>query len=358
MDHNQIGFRGNLSISTGVSVLNAEKLKQFFHRTREWARATRGMQLFQMASVALDELVEADSGFFIYQKRGLVPGLSLAGAGMYAPWGVFRDDQTELAEALAPLLASDVTLKSPMERWILAEDIEPPLLCQLFSKYPLLEIGVWPIISREQLIGSIVVARTRAVSDRMTTEMSNALVDSCAAQISVALDLILALRIAEQASERDLLTGLLNRRGIESHLGFMAERQREKNTCLVFGVLDLDDFKVVNDTYGHPGGDEALRLVAKILVNCFDPDALVGRYGGDEFVVAFHCYDNDWVSPMRRVQMAVWQESGMYSVSVGGAIWGMDGSTLDKCYEIADERLYADKRERKLDRMAHVETMF
>lgn len=336
--------------------MNAELLKKFFHRTREWARATRGMELFQMASETLAELVEADSGFFIYSRRGLTPGYTPGCSEMFAPWGVFRDDQEGLAKALVPILEEGPGFTSILERWILAEDVEPERVRTVLDKYRLLEIGVWPIISREQLTGAVVVARTRAVSLRMTSEMSNALMDSCAAQISVALDLILAVRIAENASQRDLLTGLLNRRGVESRIqemvggAFSTDRILGDAERLAFGVIDVDDFKEINDTYGHPAGDEALRKVAQSLSASLRPEDLVGRFGGDEFVVAFYCRNHDWESTMRRLQAELKRMSGEYEVSVGGAVWGIDGETLDACYEAADARLYADKRERKRDK--------
>lgn len=327
--------------------MNAEQLKRFFHRTREWSRATRGLELLEMASQALSDLVEVDSGFFIYKRRGIQPGITREQPTVYVPWGVFAEDKEALETFLMPFAERKLTLVSPAERWILAEDISSVPLRDYFSKYPLLEFGVWPIISREELTGAVVVSRTKAVSDRMTMEMSHALVDSCAAQISVALDLIHTVRIAEAASERDLLTGVYNRRGIDSRLVELVESTQHANEHLIFGILDFDDFKAINDMYGHPAGDAALQEVAKIIENCVRPDDIVGRLGGDEFVIAFRSRHPDWVPAMKRIQEAIRISSDGYAVSVGAAVWGVDGDTLDICYEIADQRLYADKRTRK-----------
>lgn len=80
----------------------------------------------------------------------------------------------------------------------------------------------------------------------------------------------------------DPLTGLVNRRVLEFRLQEAIERQDEGFAVL---FMDLDDFKDVNDRFGHPGGDHVLRCAAERLVHCLRPVDTVARYGGDEFVV-------------------------------------------------------------------------
>ncbi len=82
--------------------------------------------------------------------------------------------------------------------------------------------------------------------------------------------------------DRDPLTGLANRRVFECRLSEVIERKDEGFAVL---FMDLDDFKDVNDRFGHPGGDQVLRTTAERLVRCLRPVDTVARYGGDEFVV-------------------------------------------------------------------------
>ena len=90
---------------------------------------------------------------------------------------------------------------------------------------------------------------------------------------------------AVQLATSDELTGLLNRRGFEalSQHGLQLCHRQNKPGCLLF--LDLDNFKQVNDRYGHAEGDRALMAAGKLLTQVFRTSDVVGRLGGDEFVV-------------------------------------------------------------------------
>jgi len=83
----------------------------------------------------------------------------------------------------------------------------------------------------------------------------------------------------------DHLTGLPNRRYLDNHLATRLIAGRRAEDRLVVMFLDLDDFKPVNDRYGHQVGDEVLRTVARRLRNTSRQDEIVARYGGDEFVI-------------------------------------------------------------------------
>lgn len=82
----------------------------------------------------------------------------------------------------------------------------------------------------------------------------------------------------------DPLTGLLNRRGFFKELNKRPEIKGQRPLTLAF--IDLDDFKFVNDVYGHVIGDLALKHLAQHLIDSFPPEALIGRTGGDEFCLA------------------------------------------------------------------------
>jgi diguanylate cyclase (GGDEF)-like protein len=95
----------------------------------------------------------------------------------------------------------------------------------------------------------------------------------------------IALRDARLAAAIDPLTGSLNHGAMRERLAEEIARARRQGTPLAVTILDLDDFKRVNDTYGHPTGDALLRHVAEALRGEYRSFDQVARYGGDEFVV-------------------------------------------------------------------------
>lgn len=89
----------------------------------------------------------------------------------------------------------------------------------------------------------------------------------------------------KQQANRDTLTGLPNRRALMTYLAAALERARRQGTSIVVGLMDMDDFKPVNDTYGHAMGDTVLMELAYRLKFVLRGSDMVARLGGDEFVL-------------------------------------------------------------------------
>jgi len=95
--------------------------------------------------------------------------------------------------------------------------------------------------------------------------------------------------------------------------------------------LDLDGFKRVNDKYGHEAGDRTLELLAKILFRCIEPSDMVGRYGGDEFVIALIRIDEKQV---KKIMEIIINSYGINSLREKNA------DDLEKIIQIADSHMY------------------
>jgi diguanylate cyclase (GGDEF)-like protein len=93
------------------------------------------------------------------------------------------------------------------------------------------------------------------------------------------------VRLSVEAQE-DALTGLANRRHLDAGLERLFAQAAAEHRALHFAVVDIDQFKAINDRYSHAVGDEVLRTVARILRSACRPSDLAGRYGGEEFVLA------------------------------------------------------------------------
>jgi len=91
-------------------------------------------------------------------------------------------------------------------------------------------------------------------------------------------------RVSAQA-RHDPLTGALNRKGLDEALNREVSHMRRKETALCMALLDIDNFKKINDTLGHSTGDQALAHLAQVARECMRPQDTLARYGGEEFVV-------------------------------------------------------------------------
>jgi diguanylate cyclase (GGDEF)-like protein len=111
--------------------------------------------------------------------------------------------------------------------------------------------------------------------------------------------------LRDQAT-RDSLTGLWNRAAILDILGDELARSAREGGSLGILMADLDSFKRINDTYGHPTGDEVLRGVARVMRNSVRRYDAVGRYGGEEFLIVLPgCDESNAVSHAERLRAAV-----------------------------------------------------
>ena len=156
-----------------------------------------------------------------------------------------------------------------------------------------------------------------------------------------------------KAADVDHLTGLVSRSFFHRAAERRIELYRRNGLPLACAVLDVDDFKSYNDSYGHGSGDEALRCVGRVLHESTRADDVVARYGGEEFVVLMGGDIEDAIEVAERVRHGVEHESvtgdgaplgSAVTVSVGVAALTEDVSSLEQLVEKADDELYRAKR--------------
>jgi len=160
---------------------------------------------------------------------------------------------------------------------------------------------------------------------------------------------------AEQLANSDALTGLPNRRQLREHLHYAVARANRTGSAVPLLFVDLNDFKSVNDRFGHPAGDELLVALGGRLHAAVRSTDLVAREGGDEFLVllpetAPESVDAALTAVAKQLCDAVeapfvvgGQELRL-SISVGGAVYPRDARTADDLIRAADERMYSRKR--------------
>ncbi|MEQ9639649.1 MAG: diguanylate cyclase [Alphaproteobacteria bacterium] len=182
----------------------------------------------------------------------------------------------------------------------------------------------------------------------LTSAMGSILVglQKVEAQRAAERDLYRTQERLRRLATRDPLTGLLNRGALLETLSNGFEHACELGLALSVLFVDIDHFKAVNDSHGHAAGDEVLRAVAKALDTTVRPQDLVGRYGGEEFVVGLLETDRvaaAMVAERIRVAVARLQASVPVTISIGMASLGPDTGTLEELLAVADAALYRAK---------------
>lgn len=153
------------------------------------------------------------------------------------------------------------------------------------------------------------------------------------------------LKLKDKA-ERDELTGLLNRSAFNDLVDFYKDA-REK---LAFLIIDVDNFKTVNDDYGHAVGDQALKKVAKLLEECFRSNDFPIRYGGDEFAVIMTELTEEQKGVIERKlkylnsTLQIEADDGIPKLSVSVGVAFSEHGFGDGLFERADAALYKTKK--------------
>jgi diguanylate cyclase (GGDEF)-like protein/putative nucleotidyltransferase with HDIG domain len=166
---------------------------------------------------------------------------------------------------------------------------------------------------------------------------------------------------AESNALTDPLTGLPNARYIALRFDEEASRARRNGRPFQVVMLDLDDFKIVNDTFGHKVGDKMLREMGRIIQTQLREYDFLARYAGDEFVAIVQELVGNQVEDLRyRIETAVKEYSlhvrgvgqARVGISVGTATYGIDGETLDQLLVAADQAMYRAKSGHKLEKIS------
>jgi len=166
---------------------------------------------------------------------------------------------------------------------------------------------------------------------------------------------------AESNALTDPLTGLPNARYLALRFEEELSRARRMKRSFQVVMLDLDDFKIVNDSFGHKVGDKMLREMARIIQGQLRDYDFLARYAGDEFVAIVQELVGTQVDDLRgRIETAVSEFSlnvrgdrtAHVGISVGTATFGVDGETLDQLLVAADQAMYRAKSSHKLEKIS------
>ena len=167
----------------------------------------------------------------------------------------------------------------------------------------------------------------------------------------------------EMHSYTDELTGLPNRRSLFKHLAaqFSQARGQQRSVLLIF--IDLDDFKAINDRFGHPCGDSFLIQIGERLAARVRSGDIVGRLGGDEFLIVGPGPDSadqqEYIAALRQALAGIYF-LGEHRINYPGASFGVIEADpwqidVELALRAADEAMYQDKQSRRQGRFFHID---
>jgi len=222
------------------------------------------------------------------------------------------------------------------------------------TKYVIKSLAITPISFDGEIIGSLNQADISKA--RFHPGLDTSLLEHLAVKMSLCLSNVAAHERLKFLANRDPLTGLLNRRVMESILNREFARATRYENSLSVAFIDIDDFKRVNDTYGHDRGDDLLNHVATQLMKLSRETDVVARFAGDEFVVILPQTSAENAERLMSRLMVYFSKNPLktdkiavpVSISIGVA------STEDKSIRTplqliknADQNLYRTKKEKK-----------
>ncbi len=282
----------NNKLSGRLANVSHELERRVQERTEELARSTRELAVLNRMATELSRCLTTEEVASI--------GLRLACEALQvrtgAVWLLNAESRPELLahqgldEATyrvlsdlprhAPVLARLLSSVTPAKLHAEGVFVGPAAVAWDFGARPCLIVV--PLLSRRMALGSIMLSGR---AEGGCEESPAALVQAIGAELGVALENSRRYESARELAYRDLLTGLLNRRGLDELLVRELRRAERAESPLSLALIDVDGFKLVNDRLGHAAGDYVLRAVARMLSDgCRESDT-VARLGGDEFVI-------------------------------------------------------------------------
>ena len=172
--------------------------------------------------------------------------------------------------------------------------------------------------------------------------------------ISVALDIVIYHKKLKYNSNYDSLTGIFNRGKVIENINLLKQNLDFNKEKYYIAMIDIDNFKKVNDIYGHIAGDKVLKEVSNIIRKSISNEDILGRYGGEEFIAIIKDEINNYKEIIERIRRNIEElninvNNKLIKVtsSIGVKNFNLNKMTLEENISLADKSLYEAKNSGK-----------
>ncbi len=280
----------------------------------------------------------------------LLPYMSL-GPEDERMWEKFRsiasvpltEQRVRLVEAITRIRAPIIQENVPATRLLPRDWLE---------SFGIKSVAIYPLVVKEETIGVMAVDSYTDFVRFPPEEVET--MAAIASQAAVIIDNARLHERVQQQAIADPLTGLYNHRHLYERLEQEVARAKRSRRPIAVLMLDIDGLKLINDTYGHQVGDEALKLLASVLQGSCRAEDIVGRYGGDEFMIILPEADTAEAERIgERIQANLaaryLEEKGKdgrvpIRISMGVACYPNDATVMQELVNAADSALYRSKQ--------------
>ncbi len=316
----------NVAIQDIYSILEAKMRTEILNR-----------EIFKLVNFVRDE------GYVIRKLRDLFLNFSTF-LGMYA---------LILSPVEGRIYSFGKRPDSNMLKDLLLGTLEKPLEPSMWGFYPSEHSN--HIVSDDLVVTKIIYEKNEigVMAFEHVSEVINMklILDEASESLGVLFNTLNVIKELRIESTTDGLTGLLNKKALLNVMDEVHRNSKQTEKAYALAIFDIDNFKKVNDTYGHLVGDEVLKSVARIIKENLQSDCFIGRYGGEEFLAVFPNADTEKVKEnieklLEKIRTTKFPTVKKCTVSCGVAIGESKQSALETLQE-ADQYLYLAKKSGK-----------
>ncbi|CAM2881946.1 diguanylate cyclase [Legionella anisa] len=228
-------------------------------------------------------------------------------------------------------------------------ELQPGVLCQHIKEMKQAQQASLciPLMAQNEILGLLFIYKSM--------EKSNTLIPVVAETISLAIANIRLKELLHSQSIRDPLTGLLNRRFLDEYIVKQIGQAKRNKTSIVFIMVDVDNFKRVNDNFGHETGDYVLSRLGNLIPSLVREGDLACRYGGEEFLFVLPNFDANSAkacgenirNKVNEMRIVIDGSVSNITISLGISVFPNDGTSSKELIDAADQALYTAKKHGK-----------